>query len=141
MAETKSRPTGASVDDFLAAVPDSQRREDARALREMMERVSALTAYMFGPTIVGFGTYRYDYASGHGGEAPRIGFSPRGRELVLYISPKLLADAGRTARLGKVRTGKSCLYVKRLADIDVRELEILVEQSLAETDKAYPQAS
>ena len=140
MAETKTKPTGASVDDFLDAVPDSQRREDATVLREMMERLSGYAPYMWGPTIVGFGSYRYDYASGHGGEAPRIGFSPRGRELVLYIAPELLADAERVAQLGKCRTGKSCLYVKHLSDVDRERLEQLITQSLAHTNKAYPAA-
>lgn len=140
MAETKTKPTGASVDEFLEAVPEPQRRADAKALRSMMERLSGHEAYMFGPTIIGFGTYRYDYASGHGGEAPRIGFSPRGRELVLYITPELLADAAVMARLGKSRTGKSCLYLKRLSDIDIGRLEQLIAQSLARTNAAYPAA-
>jgi len=140
MGETKTKPTGASVNEFLDAVPDTQRRHDAKVLRSMMERLSGHPAYMFGPTIVGFDTYRYEYASGHGGEAPRIGFSPRGRELVLYIAPELLADAQLMAQLGKSRTGKSCQYVKQLRDVDSGRLEQLITQSLAVTNAAYSAA-
>ena len=85
MAENKTKPTAASVDAFLDAVPDPQRREDARAVRALMERLSGEPATMWGPGIVGFGRYRYRYDSGREGEFVRIGFSPRAKELVLYL--------------------------------------------------------
>lgn len=128
MAENKTKATGASVDAFLDAVPDPQRRADGKALRTLMERLSGEPARMWGPTIVGFGTYHYVYESGREGDMPRIGFSPRAAELVLYggflRSPDLLA------RLGKHRTGKSCLYIKRLSDVDMDVLEALCAASL-----------
>ena len=85
MAENKTRQTEVGVDDFLDNVPDPQRREDGRKLRDMMERISGWPARMWGPSMIGFGSYRYRYESGHGGEMFRIGFSPRARELVLYL--------------------------------------------------------
>ena len=132
MAENKTKATVASVDDFLDAVADPQRREDGKALRAMMERVSGEPAAMWGPSIVGFGVHRYKYESGREGEICRIGFSPRSTGLVLYggflRSPALLA------RLGKHKTGKGCLYVKRLADVDAAVLEEMAAAALDRSD-------
>jgi hypothetical protein len=126
MAENKTKPTAASVDDFFGSIVDPQRRDDARMLRALMARVSGEPAVMWGLTIVGFGTYHYKYESGREGDMCRIGFSPRANEFVLYggflRSPDLLA------RLGKYRTGKSCLYIKRLADV---EMDVLEEMAVA----------
>jgi hypothetical protein len=123
MAENKTVATAASVDEFLDAVPDPQRRADARALRALMERVSGEPAAMWGPSIVGFGAYHYKYESGREGDMCRIGFSPRAGEFALYggflRSPELLA------RLGKHRKGKGCLYIRRLADVDEAVLEAM----------------
>src|SRR4051812_2129292 len=114
MAENKTKPTAASVDAFLDSVPDPQRRADGKMLRTLMERVSGEPAAMWGPSIVGFGAYHYKYDSGREGDMCLIGFSPRATGLVLYggflRSPELLE------RLGKHKTGKGCLYIKRLAD-------------------------
>lgn len=137
MAEIKTKPTTVSVDDFIDAVVDPQRREDAKTVRAMMERVSGEPAVMWGPTIVGFGRYHYKYASGHEGDMARIGFSPRAKELVLY----LLGDFPHQAlmdRLGKYKTGKCCLYIKRLADVDMAVLEELTSESLAYVNEKYP---
>ena len=132
MAENKTKATAASVDDFLDAVPDPQRRADARTLRAMMERVSGEPAAMWGPSIVGFGTYHYKYESGREGDMCRIGFSPRASEFALYggflRSPELLA------RLGRHKTGKGCLYVKRLADVDAAVLEEMAAAALDRSD-------
>src|SRR3954447_6966158 len=121
MAENKTRATAASVDDFLDRIEDPQRRDDARKLRALMERVSGEPAAMWGPSIVGFGAYHYKYESGREGDMCRIGFSPRAGEFALYggflRSPDLLA------RLGRHKTGKGCLYLKRLADVDEAVLE------------------
>jgi len=141
MAELKTQPTRASVDAFLDAVPDPRRREDARKVRAMMERVSGYPAEMWGPSIVGFGRYRYTYDSGRSGEWGRVGFSPRAKELVLYIVGGFPRHQPLMDRLGRYRTGKSCLYVKRLADVDESVLEALIAESLAYMREAYPEGA
>jgi uncharacterized protein DUF1801 len=141
MAELKTGPTGVAVDEFLDAVPDPQRREDARKLRAMMERLSGEPAAMWGSSIVGFGRYRYKYDSGHEGEMGRIGFSPRARELVVYIVGGFPRHRPLMDRLGKHRTGKSCLYIKRLSDVDETVLERLITESLAYMREKYPEGA
>ena len=141
MAENKTKPTNVSVDDFLDSVPDPTRREDGKTLRSMMERISGYPAKMWGPTIVGFGLYRYRYESGHGGEWARIGFSPRDRELVLYLATGFERRQALMDRLGKYRTGKSCLYVKRLDDVDEQVLEELIRESLDHMRQSYPEGA
>ena len=139
MAEIKTQATEASVDGFLDAVDDPVRRADGKAVRDLMARVTGEPAAMWGPTIVGFGSYRYRYDSGHQGEMCRIGFSPRKAELVLYVLGGGDGEAALLARLGKHRTGKSCLYVKKLADVDMTVLEQLVRDSFARMNAAYPE--
>jgi hypothetical protein len=129
MAENKTKATTASVDAFLDAIPDPQRRADAGALRALMERASGEPAAMWGPSIVGFGRHHYKYESGREGDICRIGFSPRARELVLYGGFLRLPE--RLARLGKYRAGKGCLYIKRLADVDAGELEAMAADAWA----------
>ena len=136
--EAKTRETEVSVDDFLGAVPDPGRREDAKKLRAMMERISGFPARMWGPSIVGFGRYRYKYDSGHEGESARIGFSPRAKELVLYLIGGFPRHQALMDRLGKYKIGKSCLYVRRLADVDQAVLEQLIGESLAYMREKYP---
>jgi len=143
MAETKTRPTGVAVDAFIDAVPNPQRREDAKKLRALMERLTGEPATMWGPTIVGFGSYHYKYESGHEGDMCRLGFSPRKAELVLYI----LTEAGGPeekallARLGKHRTGKCCLYIRKLSDVDEAVLEEMVVGALAYMDEKFPKTA
>lgn len=139
MAENKTKPTGESVDAFLDKVANPQRRADARAVRALMERLSGEPAAMWGPSIVGFGLCHYRYESGREGIMGRVGFSPRANELVLYIVPGFAGREALLARLGRHRTGKSCLYIKRLADVDERALEELVAGSLAAMREKYPQ--
>lgn len=141
MVELKTKQTEVSVDDFLDAVPDAQRREDAKAVCAMMERISGEPARMWGPSIVGFGRYRYTYDSGHSGEMARIGFSPRARELVLYIVEGFEGHQALMDRLGKFRTGKSCLYVKRLADVDTGVLEELIAALWDHMREKYPDSA
>lgn len=129
MAENKTKATAASVDDFLDAVPNEERRADGQALSAMMARISGEPAKMWGPSIVGFGTHHYRYESGREGEICRIGFSPRGTGLVLYGG--YLRDPALLARLGKHKAGKGCLYVKRLADVDLAVLEQMTVAALA----------
>lgn len=138
MPETKTQPTTASVDAFITAAEPPQRREDAVVVRALMERLSGEPAEMWGPSIIGFGSCHYKYDSGREGDMPRIGFSPRKAELVFYLSDEFPERTDLMARLGKHRTGKSCLYVKRLADIDQDVLEALIVGSLKASDARYP---
>ena len=138
MAENKTKPTEMSVDSFLDAIPDPQRREDGKRLRAMMERISGCPAVMWGPSIVGFGRYHYRYDSGHEGEMARIGFSPRAKELVLYLIGGFPRHQALMDRLGKYRNGKSCLYVKRLSDVDEAVLESLIAEGLDYMREKYP---
>jgi hypothetical protein len=138
MAEIKTKATGVSVDDFIEAVPNPQRREDGKKVRAMMERVTGEPARMWGPTIVGFGSYHYKYESGHEGTMCRLGFSPRKAELVLYVLTEAPEQDALLARLGKHKTGKCCLYIKKLSDVDETVLEELTVDALAHMDAKYP---
>jgi hypothetical protein len=141
VAENKTQFTDASVDDFIAAVPDPVRRADAEKVRAMMERLSGEPARMYGPTIIGFGEYSYRYESGRTGSAPRLGFSPRKAELVLYLFDGYEDKKEQLARLGKHRTGRACLYIKKLADLDEAVLEEMIQDSVAYMDAKYPRGS
>jgi hypothetical protein len=140
MAEIKTKPTEVAVDDFIDAVPNPQRREDAKKVRAMMERISGEPARMWGPTIIGFGSYHYKYDSGHEGTMCRLGFSPRKAELVLYVLTDGAAagEEAQLARLGKHKTGKCCLYIRKLSDVDEAVLEEMTVDALAHMDEKYP---
>jgi Domain of unknown function (DU1801) len=138
MPENKTKPTRVSVDAFLSGVADKGRRRDAETVRAMMERLSGEPGVMWGPTMVGFGRYRYKYASGHGGEYFRVGFSPRAKELVVYIMCGFPRNQPLMDRLGKYRAGKSCLYIKRLADVDETVLADLIRAALGFMRSHYP---
>jgi hypothetical protein len=123
-------PTPDDVEAFLSSVPDETRRADARTLCELMSSTTGEPPVLWGSSIVGFGTFHYRYASGHSGDAPLAGFSPRKPHLVVYLVggfedryPKLMD------RLGPHKTGKACLYIKRLSDVDIDVLRQLVERS------------
>ena len=133
MAETKTRPTATSVDAFLEAVPNSVRRADGKAVRAMIERITGQPAVMWGPSIVGFGSYHYRYSSGHEGDMCRIGFSPRAAHLVLYVGGFEGYDA-LLAELGKYKRSKACLYVNKLADVDCAVLEEIIRRTFAATE-------
>lgn len=126
MAEAKTRPTGASVDAHLASRARPEQQADCRALMAMCERVTKQPPEMWGPSIVGFGSYTYRYESGHAGDACLTGFAVRGRELVVYVTAETPEHVELLARLGRHRMGRSCLYFKRLADLDVEVLEALI---------------
>ena len=130
MAALKTKPTGAKVEDFLAGVPDERRRTDAGVMQEIMARITACPPVMWGPSIVGFGSYRYENVSGRGGEFFLTGFSPRKTALTLYIMPGFDDYADLMAKLGKHKTGRSCLYIKRLEDVDLPTLEELIRRSV-----------
>ena len=138
MAETKTKQTSESVAAFLDSVEPAPRRDDARAVCAMMERISGEPPAMWGPSIVGFGRYHYRYDSGHEGDAARVGFSPRKNALTLYIAGGFPRHADLMAKLGKYSTGKSCLYLKKLSDVDQGVLETLIAESLAYMDTAHP---
>lgn len=143
MAETRTRPTGVAVEAFLAQVEDPQKRADSQVLIELMQRVTGHPPKMWGPSIIGFGTYHYKYDSGHEGESCLAGFSPRKAEFSIYLNGTYEPDiaAGRDAlleRLGKHRMGKGCLYVKRLEGLDMEVLEQLVRLSYEVVRKRYP---
>ena len=138
MAEIKTKPTGISAADFIDAVPDATRREDAKTVCAMLERITGEPPKMWGPSIVGFGSYHYKYDSGHEGTMCRLGFSPRKAQLVLYILTGDEGQADKLARLGKHKTGKSCLYINKLADVDMAVLETITRDSLSYMNEKYP---
>jgi hypothetical protein len=131
MATLKTTPNRASVAAFLAAIPDEDRRRDCRRVVQLMKRVTRAQPKMWGPSIVGFGSYHYKYESGREGDWFLAGFSPRKSDLTLYIMSGFPQHEALMKRLGKHKTGKSCLYIKRLADIDEGVLEELVRRSVA----------
>jgi hypothetical protein len=132
MAELKTRPTDASVDAFLAGVPDVQRRTDALRMLEIMQEITGQPPKMWGPTIVGFGDYHYVYASGHEGDTCLTGFSPRKEALVLYFTAGLQERfATELDKLGKAKASKGCLYLKKLADVDLAVLRDMIRANVA----------
>jgi hypothetical protein len=134
----KTAATTASVQAFIEKHPKEQMRDDSRVLMAMMHELTGEEPHMFGPSIVGFGTYHYTYASGHSGSAPLAAFSPRKPELVIYLGAEAQAPE-LLAKLGKHKASKGCLYVKKLADIDLKVLKAMIKKSIAATRKAYPQ--
>lgn len=127
MAENKTKPTKITAEDFLATVTPEERVGDARTLIALMERVSGEPAAMWGPSIIGFGSVHYRYDSGREGDMPAIAFSPRKAELALYVGASTPNIAALLPALGKHRTGKGCLYLKRLADVDGAVLAEVVQ--------------
>ena len=130
MAQNKTTENDASVDAFLASVENEAQRADALVIRELMGRITGHPARMWGKSLVGFDRYAYRYASGRTGEFFIVGFSPRKRDLTLYIMPGFSAYEDLMARLGKHKTGKSCLYIKRLSDVDMDVLTELITHSV-----------
>ncbi len=129
MAENKTVKTDASAADFIAGVENKRRREDGAALLEMMREITGLEPEMWGPSIVGFGDVHYKYESGREGDMFLIGFSPRKRSLSLYVLGDFAERDALLERLGKHRKGASCLYVNKLADVDMDVLRELVRRS------------
>ena len=129
--ENKTKATAVSVDTFLAQVEPEQRGADARVIIDLMTRISGEPATMWGPSIIGFGRYHYRYDSGREGEVCRLGFSPRKAQLVFYLGTSFPGRDAMLAQLGRHTTGKSCLYVKKLGDVDMAVLERMVTASWA----------
>jgi hypothetical protein len=136
MVENKTKATAASVDDYIASRANDQQAVDCRVLMVLFRKLTKQQPKMWGPSIVGYGSYHYTYDSGRTGEAPLTGFAIRGRELVVYLDCEGGSKA-LLARLGKHKMTKSCLYFKQLADLDVSILEQLVADSIASTKKRY----
>ncbi|HEY2962580.1 MAG TPA: DUF1801 domain-containing protein [Pyrinomonadaceae bacterium] len=130
MAEAKTKPTEQSVADFLNKIPDAQRREDCFAVAKLMEEITHSKPKMWGPSIVGFGSYHYKYASGREGDWLVTGFSPRKQDLTVYIMMGFEKHDALMKQLGKHRVGKSCLYIKKLSDIHVPTLKKLIKASV-----------
>jgi hypothetical protein len=138
MADNKTKPTKLSVAAFIEALTDQTSRADAKALVKLMQSATGEKPKMWGPSIIGFGSYHYTYESGREGDAPLIGFSPRKAATVLYGATGCGDSDALLAKLGKHSTGKGCLYIKKLADVDQRVLEDMVVKSVAAKRARYP---
>ena len=141
MPEAKTKPTSESVEEYIAARASPDQLPDCKALMAMLKQVTKESPRMWGPSIVGYGSYRYKYESGHTGESCLIGFAVRGKELVVYLVAESAEQKERLAQLGKHKMGKACLYFKRLADLDTKVLEAIVSASIAEAKKRHANAS
>jgi len=137
MAENKTKATKASVTEFMNSIEDPQKRADARKVAAMMRRVTGKRARMWGSSIVGYGSYHYKYASGREGDFMVAGFSPRKQALAVYIMAGFGRFEALMSKLGKYKTGKSCLYIKRLSDVDEKVLEKLIAGSVEYMRKTY----
>jgi hypothetical protein len=138
MAEAKTQRTKRSVDAFLKSVPDEQKRKDAFTIVDIMRQATKAEPAMWGSSIVGFGAYHYQYASGREGDAPLIGFSPRKQNLVLYVMGDFDQREELLKSLGKYKTGKACLYINKLDDVDLPTLRKLIKQSVQYMKKTHP---
>ena len=139
MAETKTKPTSKSVEGFLNKISDEERRADCFQVAQIMEELTGEKPKMWGPSIVGFGSYHYKYASGREGDWPITGFSPRKKDLTLYLMMGFEKRGELMEKLGKHSHAKSCLYIKRLSDIHIPTLKKLIKVSVKDL-KAYTKA-
>ena len=137
MAENKTQPTKASVADFLQSVDDVQKRKDCQAIAKMMREITGKRARMWGDSIVGYGEYHYKYASGREGDFLVTGYSPRKQNISIYIMPGFKQYGALIKKLGKHKHSVSCLYIKRLSDIDEKVLYQLIEKSVEDMDRIY----
>jgi hypothetical protein len=139
MAKNKTTETAYSVAEFLNTVTDHTKRNDSVQLVQIMEEQSGYQAKMWGPAIVGFGNYHYKYASGHEGDAPLAGFSPRKAEISLYLTLDSTENEKLLANFGKHKTGKGCIYIKKLQDIDEVVLRKMITSSVQFLQEKHPQ--
>jgi hypothetical protein len=138
MPEAKTKPTQVSVTEHLARIEDPVRKADCETLVKLMRRITRQEPRLWGPTIVGFGSYRYTYESGHSGESCVTGFASRKGDISIYLVAASPDQPELLSRLGKHKMGKACLYIKRLADVDLNVLECVVAGSVAEVKRRYP---
>jgi hypothetical protein len=136
--ELKTKENDHSVIEFIEGVENPKKREDAYQLLDIFTETSGCQAKMWGPSIIGFGTYHYKYQSGHEGDAPLVGFSPRKAKISLYFSPGDTKREKLLKELGKHTTGKACVYINKVADIDVDVLKELINQSISFLRETYP---
>jgi hypothetical protein len=129
--QTKTQVTATSATDFLSQITDDTKREDAFTILKLMQKVTGKQPKMWGPSIIGFDQYHYTYDSGHEGDMCMLGFSPRAQALTLYVLHELPDKESLLAKLGKHKTGKGCLYIKKLADVDLKILEALIAAAYA----------
>lgn len=137
MAELKTKETKASVTRFVKSIPDEQRRQDCIAVIKLMQQVTKSEPRMWGSSIIGFGNCHYKYASGHEGDMCLVGLSPRKQNLTLYVMPCSEQHAELLKNLGKFKSGKACLYIKRLDDIHLPTLKKLIQHSVNYLRKTY----
>ena len=137
MAENKTKPTNASVTEFVNSIDDNQKRADVKRIAAMMRKATGKRAKMWGPSIVGYGQYHYKYASGREGDFMITGYSPRKQALTVYVIPGFKHFPDEMKKLGKFKTGSSCLYIKRLSDVDEKVLERLIVKSVKHMRKHY----
>jgi Domain of unknown function (DU1801) len=137
-SENKTKPNAIGVSDFIETVADGGQRDDARMILAIMQRVTDEVPVMWGPSIVGFGSYHYRYASGHEGNSCRIGFSPRKGQTVLYLGLGEGLDPDLLLQLGKHKMGKGCLYIKKLADVDQAVLAEICSRSWVRSLETHP---
>jgi hypothetical protein len=137
MAENKTKPTQASVESYIDAIDDEVRRKDCQALAKLMTKATKQPATMWGSSIVGFGSYHYKYESGREGDSCLVGFSSRKSEICLYLTAGVLGQEDLVSKLGKHKTGKGCLYVRKLADVDLEALERMIVGAFVERKQHY----
>jgi hypothetical protein len=137
MPENKTKPTDASVDDYIASRANAQQQADIRELMALFKKITRQTPRMWGPSMVGYGSFRYTYESGRTGEMPLAAFAIRGRDLVVYLMGEGETQTALLSRLGKHKMGKSCLYFRQLADLDKSVLEKLVVNAMAQVKRRY----
>jgi hypothetical protein len=137
MAEAKTKPTSVSVEDYVAVKASPEQLADCKALMALLKKVTKQSPKMWGPSIVGYGSYSYKHESGRTGESCLTGFAVRGKELVVYLVSESSSQQALLAKLGKHKMGKACLYFKRLADLDAKILETLISESVAETMRRH----
>ena len=138
MSKNKTSETTGSVTDFINSVSDETKRNDSFEIVEIMGKLTGHEPRLWGPSIVGFGSYHYKYESGHEGDAPLIGFSPRSNAITLYLATDFPKKESLLGTLGKYKLGKGCVYIKRLSDIDTSVLEMMISDSFEYLKNKYP---
>lgn len=138
MSANKTQATDASVAAFIGKIADTQHRADTETIVELMSSVTKLPPHMYGSSIIGFGSYHYVYESGREGDAPLVAFSPRKSNIVFYIYAGVESQAKLLEKLGKHKSGKGCVYINKLADVDTKVLKDLVKGAVAHIKKQYP---
>ncbi|WP_348798193.1 DUF1801 domain-containing protein [Flavobacterium adhaerens] len=138
MVKNKTTETKNSVSDFINTVENATKRNDSLALIEIMQNQTGFEPKMWGPSIIGFGSYHYKYASGHEGDAPLVGFSPRKDAISLYLYQSFENKEKLLSEFGKYKAGKGCIYIKKMADIDVEVLKKMISTSVEYLKELYP---